>query len=342
MRTGLAAVALLLGGAALLGEGCGVAASAAGEADEAEKLYELGQAEEDAGAFAEALAHDQASLAAAPASVGGQRAAARIVWLNARSEGGFAPLARLEQVRKNPLLASDPDAVASLARDAESFPPGQVRAEARMFVAEAWLGRLRRPADALAVLRAVSDDPEADPLSSRLAEREIVDALVAQGRRGEAFAEATSHASQLDPRFVTQTRALLRRRTMRTVAITELGGFAGLAAIALVRAFRRGALGDARTAVQRLAPVALAFAVYLAGAGGLLASQYESGSAGPFVRLAVAVLPLLLLARAWGSVGSTRRAARAGRAALCAVSVFATAFILLDAVNPSYLEGFGL
>jgi hypothetical protein len=341
MRTGLAAVALL-GGTAILWGWCGVALAVPDDTGEAERLYELGRADEDAGAFAQALTHDRASLAAAPGSVWAQRAGARIAWLDAHSEGGFVPLARLEQVRKNPSLASDPGAVDALARDAESFPPGQVRVEARMFVAEAWLGRLRRPADALPLLRAVSDDPRADPPSSRLAEREIVDTLVAEGRLDEATAEATSHASQLDPRFVKQTRALVRRRAVRDAAIAELGGFATLAAIALIRAFRRGALGEARAAIRSLAPVAAAFAVYLAGAGGLLASQYESGRAAPFVHLALAVLPLLLTARAWGSVGSTRWAARAGRAALCAVSVFAAAFVLLDAVNPTYLEGFGL
>ena len=341
MRTGLGAVALL-GGAALLGGWCGAAAGAPDDPSEAERLYELGQADEDALAFAQALAHDRASVAAAPDSAWARRAAARIAWLDARSEGGFVPLARLEQVRKNPSLASDPGAIDALAREAESFPPGQVRVEARMFVAEAWLGRLHRPADALPVLRALSDDPEADPLSSRLAEREIVDTLVTEGRLEEASAEATSHASRLDPRFVQQTRALLRRRAVRVAAIAELGGFVAIAAIALVRAFRRGALGVARTAIRSLGPVAVAFAVYLAGVGGLLASQYESGHAAPFVHLALAVLALLLLARAWGSVGSTRGAARAGRAALCAISVFAAAFVLLDAESPSYLEGFGL
>ncbi len=188
----------------------------------------------------------------------------------------------------------------------------------------------------------MSDDSEADPLSSRLAEREIVDTLVGQGRLDEASAEAASHASLLDPGFVKQIRALVRRRTIREAALAELGGFTALVGLALVRASRRGQLGQARTAILKLGPVAVAFAVYLAAAGGLLASQYESGNAAPFAFLALAVLPLLLLARAWGSVGSTQRLARTGRAVLCAVSVFAAAFVLLDAVNPSYLEGFGL
>jgi hypothetical protein len=343
MRTGLAAVALL-GGTMVLGAWPRVAAAepeATGE-QAARMLFERAQTEEDRGDFEPALLHDRASVAAAPDSVWAQRAAARVAWLVARSEGDFEPLALLERVRRSPSLAADPDAVDALARDAEAFPPGQVRAEARMFVAEAYLGRTHRPTDALPLLRAVSDDSEADPLSSRLAEREIVDTLVGQGRLDEASAEATSHANRLDPRFVKQTRALVRRRTLRNGALAELGGFAALAGIALFRAFRRGDLGEAGKALRRLGPVAVAFAVYLAAAGGLLASQYESGNAAPFALLAVAVLPLLVIARAWGSVGSTLRGARAGRAVLCAVSVFAAAFVLLDAVNPSYLEGFGL
>jgi hypothetical protein len=340
MRRGLAAVALLV--TALVGSPCRRATAAPEGGSEAETLYALGRAEEEAGAFARALAYDRASVAAAPGSVWAQRASARVAWLEARSEGDFGPLARLERVRRSPSLADDPEAVDALAREVRSFPPGKVRVEAQMFVAEAWLGRLRRPADALPLLRAVSDDPGADPLSSQLAERAIVDTLAGQGRLDEAAAEASSHAGRLDARFVKQARARARRRALRRGAIAELAGFAGLAAIALLRARRRGALGEARAALRGLAPVAVAFAAYVAAAGGLLASRYESGNAAPFVRLALAVLPLLLLARAWGSVGSARSAARIGRAALCAVSVFAAAFVLLDAVNPSYLEGFGL
>ncbi len=350
MRTGFAAVALLgvaallLGATALVAGASPVADAAAGatSGSSAEMLFQLAQAEEDAGDFAQALLHDRATIAAAPDSVWAQRAEGRIAWLGARSEGDFAPLARLERVRRSPTLAADPTAVEALASDAEAFPPGQVRVEARMFVAEAWLGRMRRPADALPVLRAVSDDPEADPLTSRLAEREIVSLLTDQGRLDEASAEATAHANRLDPRFVRQTRALVRRRAMRSGALAELGGFAVLAGVAILRALRRGALGEAGTALRRIAPVAVAFVLYLAGAGGALASQYESGNATPFVGLGLAVLPLLFIARAWSSVGSTRAAARVGRAILCAVSVLAATFVLLDAVNPSYLEGFGL
>ncbi len=256
--------------------------------------------------------------------------------------GSVTPEERLDQVRKDPRLVDDPAAVDALNREAEAFPPGLARAEARMFVAEAWLGRLHRPADALVPLRAVRDDPAAPALTARLAAREIVDTLLAEDRLDEASAEAASHADLLEPAFVKQTRAVVRRRTIRWAAIAELTGFGALAGVALFRGLRRGAMAATAVAVRRIAPVIGAFVLYLAGLGGLLASQYETGNAAPFVGLGLVVLPLLLLARAWGAVGSPAAGARIGRAALCAVSVFAATFVLLDAVHPSYLEGFGL
>jgi hypothetical protein len=88
--------------------------------------------------------------------------------------------------------------------------------------------------------------------------------------------------------------------------------------------------------------VAAIFVAFVAVAGGALASNYEAGNAAPFLLLGAVVLPLVLVARAWSAVGSTRGAARVARALLCAATVLAAAFLLLDAVNPQYLTGFGL
>ena len=250
--------------------------------------------------------------------------------------------ARLERVRQDPNVANDPSAIEALERDANAFPAGRARVEARMVVAEAWLGRLRRPDAAIAVLRKVTGDPAADPLTVRFAEHEIVDTLISEGRLDEAAAEARSNADRLEPRFVAQTRRLVRRRTLRNAAIVELAVFTAWVLGALMRAQRRHILRDAAPALRKLTPVALAFAAYIAGIGGLLASQYESGNAGPFLLLGAGALPLVLVARAWAAVGSNRPAARIARALLCGVSVIATAFVLLDTANPTYLEGFGL
>ena len=196
--------------------------------------------------------------------------------------------------------------------------------------------------EAIAELRLARDDPEADPLTARLAARAIVDALANQGRLDDARADARAHAKQLDPQFVRQTERLVRRRTMRRAAFALFGVFVGGACGALLRARVRGALSHAARAVREMAPLALGFAAFVGCAGGALASQYETGRALPFLLFGLGVLPFVLLARAWAAVGSPRASARIGRAALCAASVFAMAFVLLEAVDPAYLDGFGL
>ncbi len=267
---------------------------------------------------------------------------------------GDEPRARLERVLGDPGRADDPAEVAALAKDAASFPPGDARTRARMFVAEAWLGRLRGACAggacgpkattelALEQLRAVRDDPATDALTARVAERALVEALGAAGRLDEAAAEAQAHADRLDAAFVATTRARLRRRSLLASAEIELAAFALLAARALARAVRRGALSGAGAAIGRSAPLAMAFAAYIALAGGTLASGYETGNAMPFVGFGLAALPVLLAARAWSAVGSSRPWARGGRAALCALSVLSAALVVLDALNPMYLDGFGL
>jgi hypothetical protein len=308
----------------------------------AEAYFLLGKLDEDDLAFVRAIDDYRAATSAAPNTRWAVRASDRVDWLRARSEGDFGPLARVERVRRDPSAAADPAAIEALARDLESFPPGRVRVEARMLVAEAWLGRMHRPDAAVVQLRQVADDPKADPLTGRLAERELVDALVATGRLDDAAAEARAHKTRLDPRFVRQVQRLVVRRSVRWVARGVLAAFALLAIVGLARAARRGALGDALRALRALGPVALLFIAFIAVAGGALASNYESGNASPFLWLGAAVLPLVLLARAWSAVGSQRAGARAARAALCGASVVAMAFVLLDTLDPQYLVGFGL
>jgi len=307
-----------------------------------EAFFLQGQLDEDEGAFAQALVDDRAAMDAAPNVRWALRAADRIAWLRARSEGEFAPLVRLEKVRREPEASSDPAAIEALARDLESFPPGVVRVEARMLVAEAWYGRMHRPAEAVAELRRVTEDPSADTLTQRLAERELIDALVATGQVDEAATEAHVHTNRLDPRFVKQVGRLILRRTVRWTAFAVLGAFATLAAVGLIGAARRGTLGSAARELRKLGPVAALFVGFVAVAGGVLASRYEAGNAAPFLLLGAGVLPLLLLARAWSAVASQAAAARAARSLLCGATVLAAAFVLLDVYGPQYLSGFGL
>src|SRR5579883_1975116 len=326
----------------LLSAGATAPAPAGPGHDAGQALFRLGEADEERGDFAQALEHDRACAAAAPGTPWAARASARIDWLLARSEGGFAPLARLERVRRDPALADDPAAVEALARDAEAFPPGVVRVEARMLVAEAWLGRMRRLDDAVSELRRVADDPAADPLTARLAERELVDALLSEGRSGQAAAEARARADRLEPRFVRRVARLAARSWALRAAFAVVASFGALASAALVRARRRRALGAALGALRGVAVTVIAFSAFVAAGGAALAASYESGDARPFLLLGAAVLPVSLVAAAWSEVGSRRPAARVGRAALCGAAVLAAAFAVLDVVSPSYLEGFGL
>ena len=308
----------------------------------AEAAFLLGKLDEDDDAFDKAVADYRAAIRAAPESASAVRAAERLDWLEARSEGGFVPLSLLERIRRSPALSSNPEAIDRLAQQADGFPPGVVRVEARMLAAEAWLHRMQRPQRAIAELRAVAADPSCDPVTARLAEQELVDALLANATLDDAVAEARANATLLDRRSLTRVLGLVVRRTIRRVAIAVLVVFVGLATTALLRAYLRGDFPYAVHATRRLALLSVFFVAFLGLAGGMLASKYESGNSSPFLLLASVALPLVLVARAWGAVGSPFIVARAARALLCAATVLAAAFLLLEGLDPQYLSGFGL
>jgi hypothetical protein len=261
------------------------------------------------------------------------------------TEADESVTALLARLRDDPAVSNDPASVERLARKADTEPPSAVRAEARMIVAQAWLGRMHRPNDALPLLREVADDTAADSLTRRLAERDLVDTLLTENRLGEAVTEATTHADALDAAFVRRVVRWGRRPVLFQACVVELLLFATLVTMAVVRTKRSGAQareGHLGRAVLGFLPVAGAFALYLAGVGAVLASHYETGHAAPFVGLAIASVPIVLLARGWSAAGSRRPGARTGRAVLCAASMLASAFVVLDVLNPSYLDGFGL
>jgi len=261
----------------------------------------------------------------------------------ALADAGDTPLStRLEQIRDDPALSNDPAVLDGLASLASAAPDTSIRADARLVVAEAWLGRLHRKDDALGMLRLVADDPAADLLTARLAEREILDTLIAQGRIVRAASEVRAHEAQVDTKFAKQVRKLERRLWLRAASLGEILLFALLVTVALVRAKRRHALRAALDALRGFAPAAAAFAAFVGIVGGTLASQFERGNAAPFLLLGAAIAPLLLLGRAWSAVGAADGPARVGRGIVCAASTLAAAFMLLEYCSPMVLEGFGL
>jgi hypothetical protein len=316
-------------------------ANAAGDLA-AEALFTLAQWDERDFQFAQALARYEASYAKSPSNRYAQRAMNRISQLKAHSEGDFAPLARLERVRRDPVLSNDPSAIDALVRDAESFPPGLVRVEARMLVGEAYVGRMNRHAEGIAILRSVVDDPKSDPLTARQAARLLVDTMAQDGATDRAASTARDLRTKLDPAFVTSIERRVRRRTLHVAAIGDLIALATFVAVALALAKRRERLPAVGDALRKSAPLAIGFAVYIALVGGFLASSYEAGNAKPFLFFGAAVVPIFFAARAWGAAGTQTPAARFARAALCGSAMIAAAFIVLERVDPAYLEGFGL
>ena len=162
------------------------------------------------------------------------------------------------------------------------------------------------------------------------------------------YVQANDLASALEvarkyPKLLPRTteRDILRtmhRRPLRVIAWGDLAALAAFALLALARPGRR----DVLLAVGRMAPLALAFSAFACGVGGFLASRYEQTSPYPFTAMLPAVFATILLARAWSAGGNAAPSARALRAFVSFAGVFAAAFLMLDHMDPVYLQGFGL
>jgi hypothetical protein len=241
-------------------------AAAGGEPPTASQAhFRLGVLDEEDAEPARALEQFHASVDAAPGSRWARTARGRIAWMDERSEGDLAPLAALQRVRLLPPALRDPAAVDALAVEAESFPPGRVRSEARMLVAETWLKVAPRRGDALGELRKVVADPSSGAADAVLAERDLVEALLADNRVDEAAEE--TRARPFDPRAAAEVQTRLRRRSLRRAAGAELLVAFTLAVMVGVRAWRRrttrSLVPGAR--VRRLPRLAVALALLLAG-----------------------------------------------------------------------------
>jgi hypothetical protein len=229
----------------------------------------------------------------------------------------------LDRVKNDPALANDPHAIDELVREADAAPPSAERADAWALAAEAYAHRLGRPADAERLDRKIADDAAADPVARRKAKSDLVGLLL--DRRAFDEAEESARGEDALARNVTKARRTHRLAVSSIAALVALGAFAGFGLV-------RGARARVGPALRRLAPLAFGYAAYLAIAGALLASEYEDGSARPFLFFGAALFPLLVVARAWSAAGSPATYARVGRAFVCAAGVASAAFL-------AYVEG---
>ncbi|MEP7126497.1 MAG: hypothetical protein ABJE95_36535 [Byssovorax sp.] len=291
--------------------------------------------------FAEALAAYREAAAADPSARFVPIARARAADLEAHAEGDFAPLARLSAVRRDPIQSGDRAVIEALARDVTTFPPGRVRGEAELVIADAWWHRLGDPLRAVPPLEAAIADETGDRLTRSLALGELVSLHRERGDLDAALA-AADRFPDLAPATRRELHTLVRRGRLRAAAIAVLAALGLLGLVSLARAAPRlGGVAELPRAVSP--PLAVAFSLYLGGAAAVLVRLRGDGDPRPFVWLGLGVLASFTVARAWrlgfGNGGPT---ARAARGLVCAIGVIAAAFLAVERTDPSYLEGLGL
>ncbi len=291
--------------------------------------------------YAEAVADYDAALAADPSAPFATVARARVADLREHAEGGYAPLARLDEVRRDPRRGRDRASVEALASDLAAFPPGRVRSEARLVVAEAFWHELGDPRRAAAALGEILDDPSADRLIQALALTELVAVDKELGDVAGALDAARRHPD-LAPRLAADLARVARRGPLRAAASALALGLVLVGAASFARASIRA--GDPRPVASAVVrPLAVAFALYLGGAAAVIVHLHGGEDARPFLLLGLAVLAVDVVARAWRLAARDERAlARGLRAARCAAGVVAIAFLILERTAAGSLDALGL
>lgn len=316
-------------------------AASAADRDRARALFESGARASEERRYADALADYRGSLAADPGSPTAAVTRLRVADLEAHSEGGFAPLLRLDEVRRDPDKCRDRASLEALERDASAFPAGPVRSEARILVAEAYWHELHDPRRALVVFDAVLEDPAAETpmrslaLSERVAVAKEIDQL-----RGAL--DAAKRHPELAPRLAPALARAVRREDERTLARVAALALGGLGAASFVRAARKAR--DPRRAARGLARPRVVGATLAMGPIAALAARLDDRlDPLPLLLLGPALLVAYVAARAaFLAVRVERAPARALRWATWALGFAALAFLLLDWTGPRALDVLGL
>ncbi len=250
--------------------------------------------------------------------------------------------AALDRVRADPKLASDPEAIADLVRRADTFPPGAVRIDAWFLAANAYSGRLDRPAEAVPLWRKIIGDAQVDAVTAAFATKSLVAYDLARGDFAGAEDAIALAGPGVDPALRRRVQRAERRRGIHLGALGTLAIAIVLCGVAIARAAFRRQASVLAARVRASGRFMVGGAAYLALGGAALASGYEEGTARPFLFFGVGLLPLLLLARTWGAAGGASTRARLGRASICAASALAVAFLVLEHIDLAYLESLGL
>lgn len=317
------------------------AARADGDRARAQLLFDDAEKAAAQRRFDAALRDYRAAFDADPSAPFAPAARVRADDLAEHAEGGFEPLRRLEEVRRDPARTRDPVALEALERDAAAFPPGRVRSEARLVVADGYWHALGDARRGIPPLEAVLADPAADRLTRAVALSQLATIERSLGDLDAAVAAVDRHP-ELIPSLPVQLHRLVRRARLRRAAELLLAGLALVGSFSAARiARRRGARALPRVLVR---PLAVAFALYVGAGGAVVARLHGRDDPRPFLVLGLGVLAVDLVARAWTAASREPDPPlrRAARALLCAAGVLAVGFLALERTQAGYLEGFGL
>jgi hypothetical protein len=308
--------------------------------DEARARFDAAEQAVRALDFTRALADYERALELSPSAPFASMARARAADLRAHAEGGFVPLQKLDRVRRDPRLASDRMVLDALARDADSFPDGRVRGEARLLVAEAYWHTFADPGAAVVPFEAVLADASADRLTRALALSELVTIHRSVGALGAAE-DVVDRYPALSPILRKEIHSLVWRGRLRWVSGLWLAVLALIGVASTARLGWRLGLRALPSAVVR--PLAVAYALYVGAGAAIVARLYGTEDPRPFLLLGAGVLALDVVARAWRKAALVqRRWASLARAIACSAGVLAVAFLALAQTEAGYLESFGL
>ena len=272
--------------------------------------------------YAGALGEYRRSIELDPGSRLARRARARVEYLEARSEGSFAPLVRLEKARR---ATPDPRGLEELSHEVDAFPSGRVRREARAYIAETLALRLKLPSAAIVAYERWLDEPGLEDAEFLRATNGLAKSRARLGDLGRSL--ETLRAAGLGASA--EARAIELAQVRRWAGPLAWGTLAVFALLALAWGGAR-ALSPARLrrviSLRAVAVLAWVLAVPLA-----LATRHRPETLRTlllFVPAAACVVALAALWRAGAGAPGARR--RFLMAALGVLAQLAVAYLALD------------
>jgi hypothetical protein len=233
--------------------------------------------------FAGAEAAYREAIAVEPESRASRRARVRLGWLDERRiDGAYRELVLLERARRS----QGPVDLAAFEGEIAGWPPGLVRAEARLFLGRA---AIRAGDDALAerTLALLEGDGSAPRTIANAAA--LARAEVAAGEGDEARAIEIVHSAGIGGSAEASDLVRARNEHLAVVSASIAAVVAMLLLLVLARPLRAPTLVDLRGALMA--------ALYAIAIPGLVATLYSADALDSFLWFAALGFPFLVIAR---------------------------------------------